>query len=219
MNAFILAITILAQTLNPGTSPTAEMWAKTLEESSALLREKQFDKAQKRLEKLKDDMLNRIGPGEAADRMFAVTLGQLAVAQAGAGNKELAIWNWHVAQNLHPAMREVDLSMYGETGQMLKDNLLAPKPETCAKPMKAPQVTKRLEPKYPEGVRRFRESGILIVQIRVDSEGHPHEPQVLKALPAPIVWSALDALRRWEFTPAQAGEQLQFCVTFNFKLR
>lgn len=210
----VLAVLILAQTVNP----TAERWAKSLEETSALLSEKQFDKAQKQLEKLKHDMLDRIAPGAQANRLFAIVVAQLAVAQAGAGNTELAIWNWQAAQNIDPAVREVDLSLYGDAGLLLKDNLLGTAPEQCAAFMTHAMVRKRFEPKYPKGALQFGEEGIVIVQVRLDERGRPREPQVMKGLAAPITYSVLDTLRRWEFTPPAPGKQNELCVPFKFSV-
>jgi protein TonB len=200
-------------------------WTSTLDDTATLLRNGHYEVARKRLEKLAGEMLERIGPGEPADRLFAIVIGQLAVADAGSGREMDAIWTWHIAQNIHPAVRDVDLSTYGNAGQFLGANLLGPSPEKCSKhPADAPPpvITKRVEPMYPEGARQFRESGIVIVQIRLDAEGRPIEPYVLKPLAAPVTYAALDALHRWRFEPSKADDPLKdvpFCVTFNFKLR
>lgn len=201
-------------------SPTAEGWASTLKETTELLRDKQFDKALPRLEKLTEDMFVRLGPGEASDRMFAVALGQLAVAQAGAGKTDDAIWTWQVAQNIHPAVAKADLSPYGDAVNALEENILGPRPEQCALPMgtKAPAVVKRAEPRYPAAMRQFRESGIIIIQITVDDDGRPTHPEVLKPLAAPLTYAALEALRKWRFEATEDATRRTFCMTMNFKL-
>jgi TonB family protein len=218
MRLFASLLLLLTCSLSAAGPNPAGVWAKTLDETSALLREKKFGEAQKRLESMKRDMLDRLGPGEAGARLFAIALGQLAVAQAGAGDTELAIWNWQAAQNLFPAVRDVDLSLYGEPGQLLKDNLLGAAPETCANFMKHEMVRKRFEPKYPKGAQAFGQEGLLIVQVRLDEKGRPRDPQVLNALAAPITYSVLDTLRRWEFTPPAPGQQNELCVPFKFSI-
>lgn len=207
----------------PADSRGVEEWAATLDQTSALLRDAHFDEARTRLERLKRSMLERIGPGEPADRLFAIVLGQLAVAQAGSGRRDEAIWSWHIAQNIFPAVRDVDLSGYGAAGEILTNNILPARPEKCPpKRASPPTLRKRVEPDYPEGARQFRSSGIVIVQVRLEDDGRLSEPHVLTAIAAPITYAALDALRRWRFEPLPAEDPLKdvpFCVTFNFRLR
>lgn len=222
----ILSISVAFPTLSyGGKEDVAKAWIATLDETSALLREGRYEQARKRLSTLTNDMLERIGPGEPADRLFSIVLAQLAIAEAGAGRDADAIWHWHVAQNIDSAVRELDASAYGTAGQLLRANVLGPSPEKCPKRPKdalAPATLKRVEPIYPEGARQFRESGIVIVQIRLDAEGRPVEPYVLKPLAAPVTYAALDALQRWRFEKPGDDDPLKdvpFCVTFHFKLR
>lgn len=216
-----IALAIAASSDEPD---VAKRWVATLNDSAALLRDGSYETARRQLGNLLDDMVERIGPGEPSDRFLAVVISMLAVADAGSGEERDAIWRWHTAQNIYPAIRDVDLVPYGAAGQLLRANLLGPRPEKCAqRPAGAPPpvITNRVEPIYPEGARQFRQSGIVIVQARFDAQGRAVEPYVLKTLGASVTYAALDALRRWRYEPLPPDDPLKdvpFCTTFNFKL-
>jgi TonB family protein len=220
----LTACVALAIAAGGGESDVAKLWLSTLNDASALLRAGNHDTARKRLEHLLDDMLKRIVPGEQANRLLAVVIANLAIAEAGGGDERDAIWHWQVAQSIYPAIRGLDLSPYGAPGELLRANVLGTPPEKCAqRPLGTPipNPIKRVEPLYPEGPRQLRQSGIIIVQLRIDALGRPIEPFVLKSFSTPVTYTALDALRQWRYELPKADDPLKdapFCTTFNFKL-
>jgi TonB family protein len=205
---------------------TATAWTNKLAHTSALLKKGAYRDALPVLRRLTNEMLDTLGPSDQATYVLAVPLIQTALAEKGTGDQESAIWHWHMAQTLYPKTAEADLSMFGPPGEFLKENLLSnPRPESCiheADGISPPAVVKAIKPRYPEGARQFRESGFLIVHLRVTADGFPHEPRLVKPLPAPLSYAALEALRSWRFKPAtHDGEPVasSFCLTINYMLK
>jgi TonB family protein len=87
--------------------------------------------------------------------------------------------------------------------------------------VKAPVVTHRVEPFYPEEARAARISGIVILEVIIDKAGVVRDAVVLKPLPFGLDQAAIDAVRQWKFRPATMnGEPVDvvFNLTVNFKL-
>jgi protein TonB len=87
-----------------------------------------------------------------------------------------------------------------------------PAAETLATtPESAPEVqnlavSKRVEPVYPPASRRAGEQGTAMFRVLVDERGRPSEIQTLRSSGYPkLDQAALDAIRKWTFTPAKNG--------------
>jgi TonB family protein len=201
-------------------------WTKQLQRTSSLLKERKYEEALPKLSKLLRQMLDVLGPGDEATYVLAIPLIQRAVAEAGAGDHASALWHWQMAQTMYPKTAEADLSMFGGPGAFLKANLLSnPRPESCPRgedETTPPAVTKSVTPSYPEGARLFRNSGFMIIHVTVDATGVPRQARIVKPLAAPLIYSTLEAIRLWKFTPAtRAGVPVEagFCITINYKLK
>jgi protein TonB len=101
----------------------------------------------------------------------------------------------------------------------------APAPE--AGPMrvggdvKAPVVTRRVQPEYPEIARKSRVAGVVIVEAIIDKHGNVDQVRVLKGLPMGLSAEAEAAVRQWKFRPGTLnGEPVDviFSLTVNFSL-
>ena len=67
-------------------------------------------------------------------------------------------------------------------------------------------VSRRVEPIYPPASRRAGEQGTAMFRVLVDERGRPSEVQVLRSSGHPrLDQAALDAIRKWTFTPAKNG--------------
>lgn len=198
----------------------ANHWQETLGQTSTLLQGMQFAEARGRLYKLTREMADVITQPGDADRLFGLALAQLAVAEAGVGNIDDAIWDWQIAQNIHSDVRAFDLSPYGKLGEVLSENVLPATPEKCARPANAPApaVLQRSEPTYPKGARQIPITGLVIVEIELDRIGRPLRPQVLHSPSAALTYSTLTTLRDWRFAPPQDEAELRsrFCRIFSF---
>ncbi len=90
------------------------------------------------------------------------------------------------------------------------------------KSITAPVVTERVEPEYPEGYRRARISGIVILELAISETGAPENFAVLKSLGPAIDVAAIDAVKKWKFKPAMRDGKpipVLFNLTINFKLQ
>ena len=77
-------------------------------------------------------------------------------------------------------------------------------------------------PQYPNGARRKRVQGAVVVQAIVGRTGSVEETRVLKDLPAGLGKAAVKAVRRWRFDPAVCDGRpvsVFYNLTVNFILR
>ena len=202
----------------------ADPFISRLGDSATALKSGDYAKALKIDERLIDDMVERLGPGDAESKWFAVAVLHKAVALAGLGRNDDAVWYWHVALNIYPAIAESDMSMFGAPAEFLKQHPLAP---PAASPVGGnihpPKTIKRVEPRYPMGARAFRVSGIAIFTCVIDKNGSLSDIAMKKALPAPTLsYMAMEALRQWKFEPATIdGKPVDvfFNLTISYTLR
>jgi periplasmic protein TonB len=69
-------------------------------------------------------------------------------------------------------------------------------------------VNKRVDPVYPAGSRRDGEQGTGMFKVLVDAKGRPQDVQVLRSTGFPrLDAAALEAIRKWVFSPAMQGGQ------------
>ena len=193
-------------------------------DSATELKKGDYAKALKIDERLVDDMVERLGPGDAEAKWFAVAVVHKALALAGVGRNDDAVWYWHVALNIYPDIEESDMSMFGAPAEFLQQHPFAP---PTASPIGGnvhpPKIIKRVEPRYPLGARAFGVSGIAIFTCVIDTNGSLRDIDMKKGLPAPTLsYTAMEALRRWKFEPGTIDGkpvEVMFNLTINYKLR
>jgi TonB family protein len=193
-------------------------------DSATALKAGDYAKALKIEQRLIDEMVEGLGPGDAESRWFAVAVAHKALALAGLGRNDDAIWYWHVALNIYPDVEQADMSMFGAPAEFLKQHPFAP---TAASPVggtiRPPKIVKRVEPRYPMGARAFRVSGIAIFTCVIDKDGSIHDIAMKKGLPAPTLsYTAMEALRQWKFEPGTIdGKPVEvlFNLTISYTLR
>ena len=225
LSASLAAIILVALPALAVEKRTAERWGNRLITTTAMLKARSYNDALPVLNKLINEMLSTLGPSDETTYVLVVPLIQIAIAEEGLGDHKAANWHWDMAQTFYPKAAETDLSSFGAIGAALKQNLLAnPNPPACfhrERNEPLPKVLKMVPPKYPEGARQFRARGIVIINLTVSADGSTSEPRVVKPLPTPLMYAALEAVRLWTFAPAVVdGKPVEanFCLTVNYKL-
>ena len=175
------------------------------------------------------EMEEMLGPGDAAAQTLGTVVVHKALANAGLGNHDEALWYWHTALSLFPRLEEADLSMFGQAGKLLREHPPgAPADRPEARPASGgdvtpPKLLKKVEPLYPRGAQEFDVGGILIVEVVIDKQGRVTAPRVRRALPAPTLsYAALEAVKQWRFEPGRlSGEPIDvlFHLTVSYKPR
>lgn len=222
--ALLLILLLVASPAAAVEKRIAERWGNNLVTTTKMLKAGSYPDALPILKKTIDEMLSMLGPGDETTYVFIVPLIQMALAEEGMGDHAAAIWHWHMAQTIYPKAADTDLSAFGAPGELLKHNILSnPNPPACVdeKGKELAKVLKPFAPKYPEGARLFRERGIVIVNLTVAADGSLSEPRVVKPLPTPLTFAALESIRFWKFAPATVdGKAVEsnFCLTVNYKL-
>ena len=87
--------------------------------------------------------------------------------------------------------------------------------------VKAPVVTHRVDPVYPDMARKGRIAGMVIVEAIINKDGSVEQVKVIKGLPMGMSESAIEAVKQWKFKPGTMnGEPVDviFNLTVNFKL-
>ena len=203
--AVLVAIGVAAAGSNP--------WEKQIDESAANLQAGHYAASSKIIDRTISEMVERLGGGQFESQLFATALTHKALATAGQGEVDDALWYWYVAQQISPAIAKTDLSAFGAPGEYLSRHPLTPAETDTTN---APKVVKQVMPKFPAGASRFGIEGNLIVQVVVDENGQPKSPKIVHPLPAPTLsFVALEALHHWRFEPAKPGV---FNLTVRYKL-
>lgn len=211
-------------------------WKQRLQSIDELLKAQEHKKAKKKVNTLLEEMCNRIASGEGSAPILSMAVLLRAVAEAGLGNEHDATWDFHMARNLYPELGESDLSVYGETGDLLL-RLLEGKTKNTdqekadSKPredqgdlegsMIPPQKRYAPMPKYPFTQRIACLEGKIIIQLVIDENGKPRSPNILFSRYPVLAFAAIDAMREWRFNPASKNGQpvsAYYIVTVNFGL-
>lgn len=211
-----------------------------LKEAERLLIAGDYPAARKITVKVTDQMVDAMGPGEQAAKALGAVLTLRALAEAGLGREDDALWYWHLALNLFPGVAGYDLARYGEPGELLRGNPISKEPPNgaCSSPpangvdccpscpdgsITPPKVRKKPLPSYPGGAMGFGEEGTLAVMVLVATDGSVSHPRIVEGLPAPtMAYTVLESMREWDFEPARRnGEPIPFYyhVTTNFGIR
>lgn len=201
-------------------------WTYLSMKSADALRAGDYAQALKVDDRLINDMFSRLGGGENETKAFAVALAHKAMALAGLGRTDDALWYWHEAVSMFPPLANSDVKPFGVAGEFLKthpvEELQGTK-LTGDKSIQAPVVVKRVEPVYPNAAKVFADKGITVIEALIDETGTLRDARLVKANPSPTLsHSAFEAVRQWHFKPAMRDGQpiaVIYHLTINFKLR
>lgn len=207
------------------------VWTKRLQEAEAELRAGNGKKTEKISRLLARDMMDDILFGESAGQWLGTAGLMRALGVAQQGRADEAVWHWHVAQHLYPAVRSYDLSPYGAAGELL---MVSPiRPASFAElPRIGDEASGGITPPkeifapfavYPYAQSDLRAELRIPVECRVGEDGRLSHPLVASDESRPtFLFAVLDALREWKLEPAQLdGEPVavmhQLEVTFRIR--
>jgi len=201
------------------TTVFAENWRTDINQSAIMLHKSDYDGSLKIADRVVSEMVQKLG---TQDELFATALTHKAIANAGLGNVNDALWYWYIAQEISPAGAKTDLSEFGAPGEFLKRHPFSNAEMPVRGGVTPARVVKQVLPKFPAGASRFGVAGDLVVQITIDRNGQPTLPRIVRALPAPTLsFVALEALRHWQFEPGRSNGQpisMPFDLTVHYKL-
>lgn len=196
----------------------AATWTKRLEEADRNVRSGNGKKAVKITKLVARDMMDKILFGESAGQWLGTACLLRALGHAQQSDAGQAIWYWHVAQQLLPAVTGYDLSPYGSAGELLQANPLRPEAfETLSRTTAGSQL-EIVPPKevfaptatYPRAQRDARVKPYVQIECRVDEDGTLSHPLVVgEERRVPFMFTALDQLRSWKVKPATKNGQAQ----------
>jgi hypothetical protein len=189
-----------------------------------------FIKAGKYAEALKLDetVIAQMGEhyvsGDATAQLFAIAVAHKALALAGMGNEDEALWYWYAAASVYPAVARSDMSTFGAAGKFLSEH--PPKPVEVRVPKDAQivpaTIVKKVETKYPTRTLQTLVESPVVVEFIVGRDGRAHAPRIVGDIPAPILaFASLEALHQFQFAPATANGQpidAPFRMTFGYKV-
>jgi TonB family protein len=195
-----------------------------LGDSSDLLKRGKYAEAMK----LDDTVIREMGEyyvsGDATTQLFSIAIVHKALAYAGLGKEDDALWYWYAAASLYPAIARSDMSAYGAAGKFLAAH--PPGPLEVRVPKGAtvvpPSVVKKVEAKYPSQSLNSQVGVPIVIEFLVGRDGRAHTPRIVTDNGAPIVaFATLEAVRQWQFAPATADGQpidAPYRFTMNYKV-
>jgi TonB family protein len=182
------------------------------------------------------NLLDRVGPSVAPGRENMESLGAVllyrAVAEYQLERLRDARWSWRMALIFFPDLATMDISSLGPAGDFLRGQAVgepeivldaATQPRDLPADLTAPEKIRSPAPAYGVGARASGLQGTVRVFAIVREDGTLDAPRVEDPWPAPaLVYSALEALRAWEFRPARRGGvpiAVGYVLAVNFKLQ
>lgn len=229
MRAILLLALLVALPVAPQ-DPAAE-WKRCLDVSTTHLKTGEFGKAHIIVESILFEMNRSLGTGTAPTEILGIALTHKALALAGLGRKDDALWWWHVVVSMYPPFAKSDLSSFGEAGAFLTTNRELPKidhlpsfdEELKDRPgIRAPRVRRQPMPKFPKGAAWFRVEETLVVRMVIRTDGTVASPRVIQGVKTPtFVYATMAAVKDWTFEPAKqdgAAVASVFELTVNYRL-
>jgi TonB family protein len=226
MKRLLLPVLLLGIASHALGASAAQKFVDMLADSGDFIKAGKYAEALKLDETVIAQMGEHYVSGDATAQLLVIAMVHKALALAGLGREEEAIWFWHGAIGIYPAIARSDMSMFGTPGKFLAEH--GPEQivsDTVAKGahIEPPKTVTRVEPKYPSASLRDAVQAAVVIECIIGTDGRVHVPHMTGDIPAPfIAYAALDALRQWRFTPATADGKpisVQFHITMNFKVR
>lgn len=206
-------------------------WNERIQETVQLLRAGNGAQAFATIDPVLGEMTQEVNPGKKADHAIGLALMLRALAEAGRGDERNATWDWHIAQQLDPAIESWDLREFGAAGELLARHRLSTDPVPAAPTAKeleksgaqGPRIlTRGRKPGYVEKARLRRWSGTIIVAVRVDETGLPSYPRIVAgSYEVATVLDTCEYIRALTFTPAtREGRAIAslWDLTVNYRL-
>ena len=180
------------------------------------LRSREAQAVQAKIQEIQK-LVAELRESERQATLLALGLRTLALAEAGMGRRDEAVWHWQAAQNLQPDLA-LDPAAYGEAGAFLAQHKLRRRNEAPAgieavavsdlgAGSTPPRKVAGDEPVVPAFLEESRALHWVRLQAVIDSRGLVVEPVVLAGRSKAMQWAALEAVRAWRFEPARREGQ------------
>jgi hypothetical protein len=215
-----------------GKDQKVDTWNARIQETVGLLRRGDATQAHAVISPVLEEMTQEVNPGKKSEHAIALALMLRALAEAGGGDERNATWDWHVAQQLDPAIESWDFREFGGAGEVLARHRLSNDPVPPAPTQKeleksgaqaASILTRGRKPGYVEKARLRRWSGQIAVAVRVDDAGLPTYPRIVQGwYEVATVLDTCEYIRALTFTPAQReGRPIAslWDLTVNYRLK
>lgn len=103
---------------------------------------------------------------------------------------------------------------------LLSGLLLAASTLAIASPQEEPQTKKRVDPAYPEILKRAGIEGEVWIKAVINEQGFVEKAEVIKTSNKDFNAATIDAAKKWEFVPANKdGKAIKAEVTIPFRFR
>jgi TonB family protein len=216
----------------------ASPWVNGLKEVDQKLRAQQWDEAGKMSQKMARQIAGDAGRDKDTAYSIAVASVFRAIAEAGQGHQDEALWYWDTALNLVPGIATTDLTPYGAPAAELKKETLrtahqAPKKkgdlwtvderEIPLDKLERPKVISQVRPDYPSALVQEGVPGKVVVEAIIDTDGRLRRPLILSAQGGGpgMKYAALEAVDQWRFEPARLEGKpvaVYYVLTINFEV-
>ena len=219
-----LAVLLLFPAANALAATAAQKFLDMLGDSGDFIKAGKYAEALKLDETVITQMGEHYVSGDATAQLFAIAVAHKALALAGMGKEDDALWYWYAAASIYPAVARSDMSAFGAAGKFLAEH--PPKPVEVRVPEDArivqPTVLKKVETRWPTRSLETLVESPLVVELLVGRDGRAHLPRIIGDVPAPLLaFATLEALRQWVFAPATADGQpvdAPYRMSFGYKV-
>ncbi len=215
--------------------PLGPEWREEVAKVDAKIRDGNWKAGGRKAHKLAEEVITEAWFGQGLREILAELAFLQAVAAANLGERDKAIWYWHIAWNVDPKIRDHDLAPYGAAGKLLREFPLRRRGEappayrvvdpgicpTCNFPRLAEKWDPAIPPNAAKVARAVEAQSMMRVEIIIDREGKPLHPVVLSRHMHPVaIYGALESLRTLpNFTPAHNyGEAVDTLWKFRMNL-
>lgn len=207
-------------------------WLGLLEDSEQALEAGEWKKAKRNTDRVLAQMRERIEGGDQVEKLLGTASLLRAVAEAGLGNEEAAVWDFVAAQTLVPAFSEMDLGRFGDAAAVLDPWRLTvgkPKMELALARwddegagedgILPPRKLRAPVPEYPYAKDQACIEGLVTLQTLIDEKGLPKVARIVRTPDPLLAFVSLEALRDWRFEPASKGGEpvsVYYDLLFNY---
>ena len=199
----------------PKRSGVVQDWDNRLQIAREHLNRSDFEQGRDVADAVLKEMIDRIEGGSGAGPGLGTTLLLRAFGEAGLGDMDKALWDWHTARAVDPGISKDRLSAFGPAGERLAaavtsatqketlQSLDATSGKSLPKGVSKPKKIAGDLPRYPLGARNSCIEGTLMMDAVIEEHGALREPGLLQPPDSPVLTvAAFEAVRTWRFKPA-----------------
>ncbi len=210
-----------------GLSLPVPAWTAIGEEADRALRAGKWEAGRDAAERLIGEILAKPVEGEGLSTLLARAVAYRAIACAGLGDVQAAEWSAAAARELGFTLRDLDLSPFGASGEVLRAALrpeaTRPNPEVrqVGPGVGRPALIERVPVAFPEAMRGQMAGGVVITQVTIGVDGRVSAPTILHSPSPYLSLAALDSLRAWRFKPSILDGKpvpVTYVLTVNFSV-